>query len=59
VAFVAALTRDLAVPGLGAHGMRAADIPALVDKAKQASSMKGNPLQLTDGELTEIAQRAL
>jgi alcohol dehydrogenase class IV len=59
VAFVAALTRDLAVPGLGAHGMRAADIPALVDKAKQASSMKGNPLPLTDGELTEIAQRAL
>jgi alcohol dehydrogenase class IV len=56
---VAALTRDLAVPGLGAHGMRAADIPALVDKAKQASSMKGNPLPLTDGELTEIAQRAL
>ena len=59
VAFVAALTRDLAVPGLGAHGMCAADIPALVDKAKQASSMKGNPLQLTDGELTEIARRAL
>ena len=59
VAFVAALTRDLGVPGLGGHGMRASDVPSLVEKAKQASSMKGNPLPLTDGELTEIARRAL
>lgn len=59
LAFVAALARDLGVPGLGSHGMRAADVPALVEKAKQASSMKGNPLPLTDDELTEIAHRAL
>ena len=59
VAFVAALARDLHVPGLASHGMRATDIPALVEKAKQASSMKGNPLPLTDAELTEIAERAL
>ncbi|MFL5305299.1 MAG: iron-containing alcohol dehydrogenase [Polyangia bacterium] len=59
VAFVAALTRDLSVPGLASHGMRAGDIPALVSKAKEASSMKGNPLPLTDDELTEIAQRAM
>ncbi len=59
VAFVAALTRDLRVPGLASHGMRGSDVPALVDKAKQASSMKGNPLPLTDDELTEIAHRAL
>ena len=59
VAFVAALTRDLGVPGLGSHGMRAGDVAALVEKAKQASSMKGNPLPLTDDELTEIARRAL
>jgi alcohol dehydrogenase class IV len=59
VAFVAALTRDLHVPGLATHGMQAADLGDLVDKAKQASSMKGNPLPLTDAELTEIAERAL
>jgi alcohol dehydrogenase class IV len=59
VAFVAALTRDLRVPGLASHGMRPADVPALVAKSRQASSMKGNPLPLTDDELTEIAQRAL
>jgi len=59
VAFVAALTRDLRVPGLGSYGMRPADVASLVEKAKQASSMKGNPLPLTDDELTEIAHRAL
>lgn len=59
VAFIASLARDLKVPGLGSHGMRPADVPVLVEKAKQASSMKGNPLPLTDQELTEIAQRAL
>ncbi len=59
VAFVAVLTRDLGVPGLASHGLRAADVPTLVSKAKEASSMKGNPLPLTDAELTEIAQRAM
>jgi len=59
VAFVSALTRDLRVPGLATHGMQAADVAALVEKAKQASSMKGNPLPLTDAELMEIAERAL
>jgi hypothetical protein len=39
--------------------MTTADVPALVAKAKLASSMKGNPLPLTDAELTEIAHRAL
>lgn len=59
IAFVAQLCRALDVPGLGRHGMTAAEIPALVDKAKVASSMRGNPLPLTDAELTEIAERAL
>ncbi|HEY0708984.1 MAG TPA: iron-containing alcohol dehydrogenase [Polyangia bacterium] len=53
------LRRDLAVPGLHRYGMNARDIPALVEKAKVASSMKGNPLVLTDQELTDIATQAL
>jgi alcohol dehydrogenase class IV len=59
IAWIETLRRDLAVPGLNRHGMTAADIPALVEKAKVASSMKGNPLVLTDAELTEIAAQAL
>jgi hypothetical protein len=39
--------------------MTGADVPALVAKAKAASSMRGNPIALSDAELTEIAERAL
>ena len=59
IVFVADLCRALEVPGLGRHGLTRAEIPMLVDKAKVASSMRGNPLPLTDAELTEIAERAL
>lgn len=57
--FVEQLCRTLEVPGLGHHGLTAAAIPTLVSRAREASSMRGNPLALTDGELTEIAERAL
>jgi alcohol dehydrogenase class IV len=59
VAWLATLAADLGVVGLGRQGMTAADIPALVARAKVASSMKGNPIALTDEELAEIAARAL
>jgi hypothetical protein len=39
--------------------MSPADVPSLVEKAAQASSMKGNPLALTSAELTEIAALSL
>jgi alcohol dehydrogenase class IV len=59
IAWLDALAAALAIPGLARYGVTAADIPDLVQKAKVASSMKANPLPLTDGELTEIATRAL
>jgi alcohol dehydrogenase class IV len=57
--FVAELTRALGVPGLGGYGVTRADVPALVAKARVASSMKGNPIVLNDDELAEIAAGAL
>jgi len=59
LAWVAALCRALEVPGLARYGMREADVGTLVGKARLASSMKGNPIALTDAELSEIATRAL
>jgi alcohol dehydrogenase class IV len=59
IGWVADLCRSLRIPGLAAHGMTGADVPALVAKAKAASSMRGNPIALSDAELTEIAERAL
>jgi alcohol dehydrogenase class IV len=59
VAWVAELCRALDVPGLSRHGMTAADVPALVQRARAASSMKANPIALTQEELVEIAERSM
>jgi alcohol dehydrogenase class IV len=49
----------LEIPPLRAYGVTEADIPDLVEKAAQASSMKGNPIVLTPEELRQIIQRAI
>jgi alcohol dehydrogenase class IV len=49
----------LAVPGLASFGMREQDIPAIVQQTQMASSMKANPIPLTDAELSSILKRAL
>ncbi len=59
VEWIATLVRALDVPGLAHWGATAADVPALVAKARSASSMKGNPIVLEDGELEEIALASL
>ncbi|MDX1655963.1 MAG: iron-containing alcohol dehydrogenase, partial [Candidatus Competibacteraceae bacterium] len=46
-------TERLEIPRLGRFGIRQGDIPAIVAKAR-GSSMKTNPIVLTDGELSEI-----
>lgn len=59
VAWVKALCTELDVPGLGAYGLRPDDLSAVVEKGRNASSMKKNPIVLTDAELTEILERSL
>jgi len=59
VVWVRDLCQALEVRGLGRHGLSASEIPALVVKAKAASSMRGNPVQLSDEELADVALRAL
>lgn len=54
VDWLAALCRDLQVPSLSALGITEADFPAIVEKSKNASSMKGNPVELSDDYLTQI-----
>jgi alcohol dehydrogenase class IV len=39
---------------LGRYGFQRDDASAIVAKARVASSMKANPIVLTDDELTEI-----
>jgi alcohol dehydrogenase class IV len=59
VAWLAALVEELGVPGLGAYGVRAADVGAVVEQATRASSMQGNPVVLTADELAETLSAAL
>ena len=59
IEWVSQLCRDLGVRGLAAHGLERRALPELVAGARAASSMKANPIALTDEELTEIAERAL
>ena len=46
------------VPGLAAHGLTATDTAEVVAAAQRASSMRGNPLDLTDDEVAEILDQA-
>jgi alcohol dehydrogenase class IV len=59
VAHLDALRRDLGIPGLAAHGLRAQDVPDLVAQARRSSSMRGNPIELTDDELADILSSAI
>jgi len=43
----------LAVPRLSAYGITTADIPAIVADSR-GSSMKTNPILLTDGEIAAV-----
>ncbi len=57
--WIRALCAQLEVPGLRDMGVDAAAIPTLVEKAKQASSMKGNPIVLADKELAGILVQSM
>ncbi|MBW0001614.1 MAG: iron-containing alcohol dehydrogenase [Verrucomicrobia bacterium] len=59
IEWVAALCRELRIPGLGSYGIRAEDFGPIAEKAQKASSMKANPLTLNRQELEECLSRAL
>jgi alcohol dehydrogenase class IV len=54
VAWLAELVAELEVPPLAHFGVGVDEIPRVVEKAKRASSMKGNAIELTDGELAWV-----
>ena len=53
------LTAALSIPGLATYGLDEAELPQVVAAAQKASSMRGNPIELTDAEVTEIVTRSL
>ena len=59
VVWIQELCERLKVPSLTGFGLKEQDFPEVVAKAQKSSSMKGNPIQLTDNELMEILQNCL
>jgi alcohol dehydrogenase class IV len=58
-AWLRELVDDLAVPALSTYGLAEADVARVAEQARRASSMQGNPIALTDGELAEVLRGAL
>jgi alcohol dehydrogenase class IV len=57
--WLAALVEELRVPALRHYGLSAAAVPELVKNAQRSSSMKGNPIVLSEEELTQTLEAAL
>lgn len=58
-AWIKQLTRDLAIPPLRSFGLEPSLVPAMVELAQKASSMRYNPVTLTAQELQEVLREAI
>jgi alcohol dehydrogenase class IV len=59
IAWLQELTAALSIPGLGSFGLDQAEIDAVAAAAQRASSMRGNPIELSDEEVGEIVTGSL
>jgi alcohol dehydrogenase class IV len=59
IAWLQELTAALSIPGLASYGLNQDEIAPMVAAGQQASSMRGNPIELRDEEVTEIITRSL
>jgi len=58
VAWVQGLCAALNVPPLAEFGLKEQDFPTVVAKSRKSSSMKGNPITLTDDDLMGILKKS-
>jgi len=59
VGWIHMLRTKLSIPSLAGFGITEKDIPAIAGQADKSSSIKGNPIKLTQEELTGILRSAL
>ena len=59
VDWLANLAQEMGIPGLAAFGIEEKDFPAIIEKSKNSSSMKGNPVPLTGDQLHRILKMSL
>jgi alcohol dehydrogenase class IV len=58
VAWIQDICVALKVQPLSQFGLKEEDFPALIEKSQKSSSMKGNPIELTEDELLNIIRAA-
>ena len=58
ILWVRELSQALDIPPMSNLGLQRADIPNIVEQSARSSSMKGNPITLTEDELTEILEKS-
>jgi len=58
VSWVEELCATLEVPRLSEFDLKEKDFKGVVAKVREASSTKGNPIVLTDDELTQVLEKA-
>lgn len=56
---IASLCNEMKIPNISEFGVTEDLFPSIVEQAQKASSMKANPIKLTDEELTGILKEAL
>jgi alcohol dehydrogenase class IV len=59
VGWLQSVTETMSVPGLESYGLTEAELGEVVAAAQRASSMRANPIDLTDAEVAEIVRRSL
>ena len=59
IQWIKELSQKMKIPRLSKFGITEADFPSIIEKSKKASSMKGNPIPLTDDDLYAILKNAL
>jgi alcohol dehydrogenase class IV len=59
VLWIHSLCKELEIPTLSQQGLSVQMIPAIANQAIRTSSMKGNPIDLNDLELSNILEQAL
>jgi alcohol dehydrogenase class IV len=59
VSWIKNICAEMKIPALKDFGLKESHIPEIVKQAKKSSSTKGNPVELTDEELTQILYEAL
>jgi alcohol dehydrogenase class IV len=59
IAWLEELTGALSIPGLASYQLSEDQIPVVATDAQKASSMRGNPIELSEEEVSEILTRSL